>query len=66
MEDNDWDRCYDDELVGREVKALDENCWSPGEMMYLNNNLSKYLVEYPDSSTDLVDVADFDGVEMIL
>ena len=66
VEGNDWDRCYDDELVGCEVKALYENGWSTGEIMYFNNNLSKYLVEYPDSSTDLAEVADFDGVEMIL
>ena len=66
VENNDWDRCYNDELVGRKVKALYENGWSPGEMMYFNNNLSKYLVEYPDSSTDLAEVADFNGVEMIL
>ena len=31
VEDNDWDRCYDDELVGREVKALYENGWFSGE-----------------------------------
>ena len=59
MEDNECDRCYDDELVGRQ-----ENGWFVGKIAYFNENLSKYMIKYEDSSTDLV--SDFDDVEMIL
>ena len=65
MEDNECDRCYDDELVGRQVKGLYENGWFVGKIAYFNDNLSKYMIKYQDSSTDLVDVSDFDDVEMI-
>ena len=58
MEDNECDRCYDDELVGRQVKGLYENGWFVGKIAY--------MIKYQDSSTDLVDVSDFDDVEMIL
>ena len=66
--EEDWeeDRCYDDELVGREVQGLYENGWFTGAISYFNQNIGKYLISYKDGSTDFDDISDFDDVELIL
>ena len=66
LEDKECDRFYDDECIGREVRALYENGWFTGEIIYFNTVLAKHLVEYADSSTELVDIEDFDDTTMIL
>lgn len=64
--DDAKDRCYNDELVGRSVKALYENGWFTGKIKYFNQKICRYLVLYKDKSTDLIDISCIDGVEMIL
>ena len=66
LEDKESDRSYDDECIGREVRALYENGWFTGEILYFNTVLVKYLVKYEDSSTDLVGIEDFDDSTMIM
>ena len=66
LEDKECDRSYDDECIGREVRALYENGWFNGEIMYFNTVLVKYMVKYADSSTDLVGIEDFDDSTMIM
>ena len=64
--DKECDRSYDDEYIGREVRTLYENGWFTGEIIYFNMVLEKYLVEYADSSTELVDIEDFDDTTIIM
>ena len=64
--DNEKDRRYDDELVGRNLKALYENGWFDGKIKYFNENICRYFVLYKEKSSDLIDISDIDGVEMIL
>ena len=52
--------------IGREVRALYENGWFTGEIIYFNTVLVKYMVKYADSSTDLVGIEDFDDSTMIM
>ena len=66
LEDKECDRSYDDECIGREVRALYENGWFTGEIIYFNTVLVKYMVKYADSSTDLVGIEDFDDSTMFM
>ena len=42
------DREKDDELVGRQIKALYENGWFTGKIKYSNKKMCKYIVQYGD------------------
>ena len=64
--DNEKDRRYDDELVGKNLKPLYENGWFDGKIKYFNEKICRYFVLYKDKSSDLIDISDFDGIEMIL
>ena len=55
-----------EELVGRNLKALYENGWFGGKMKYLNEKICRYFVLYKDKSSHLIDIFDIDGVKMIL
>lgn len=66
LEDLEEDRAVDDELVGREVTGLYENGWFKGRIQYFNTSLVKYLVKYEDGSTDLVNIDDFNDIDLIL
>ena len=64
--DDEKDRTFDDELVGRSVKSLYGNGWFTGKNKYFNQEICRYFIEYKDKTTDLIDISDIDGVEMIL
>ena len=42
--DDEKDRRYDDELVGRTVKVLYENGWFSGKVKYFNEKICRYCV----------------------
>lgn len=66
IEDNPEDRSEDDELIGREIKALYENGWYKGEIRYFNSRIGKYKVRFNDGDEDFVGIDEIDGVEVVL
>ena len=64
-EDPEEDWCYDDDLVGQKVNSLYKNGWFTGTISYFNQKTGRFLVSYKDGSTDLIDISDFDDVELI-
>ncbi|MEO0683927.1 MAG: hypothetical protein AAFY76_02490 [Cyanobacteria bacterium J06649_11] len=64
--DNVEDRSEDDELIGRELKALYENGWYKGEIRYFNSRIGKYKVRFSDGDEDFVGIEEIDGVEIVL
>jgi len=64
--DNEEDRSRDDELCGRQIKALYENGWFMGQIEYFNKALAKYRVTYSDDSKDYIGIDVIDGVEIML
>ena len=66
LEDNEDDRTTDAELVGKKVRALYENGWFTGDVVYYNERLGEYKVDYDDSTSDYISLNDIDGVEVIL
>jgi len=66
IEDNPEDRSEDDELIGREIKALYENDWYKGEIRYFNSRIGKYKVRFNDGDEDFVGIDEIDGVEVVL
>ena len=63
---NEEDRSRDDELCGRQIKALYENGWFMGQIQYFNKTLAKYRVTYSDDSEGYIGIDDIDGVEIML
>ena len=61
--DNEQDRLIDDN-VGRKIKALYENGWFTGTIMYYNVTLNEYIVKFEDNTEDYITLDDVDGVEM--
>ena len=66
LKDNVRDRHITDKLVGKKFKALYENGWFIGDIMYFNTALKEYKVVYPDGTSDYIRKDDFDGVQIIL
>ena len=64
--DDEKDRRYEDELVGRTVKVLYEDGWFLGEIKYFNDKISLYCVHYKDKSIDLINISDIDGAQIVL
>ena len=64
--DNVEDRSEDDELIGRELKALYENGWYKVEIRYFNLRIEKYKVQFSDEDKDFVGIEEIDGVEIVL
>merc|ERR1712066_960321 len=61
------DRIYEDELVGRRVRAeFSDEGWSTGFITYFNTKLDEYRAEFPDGSEDYFKKDEIDGVETIL
>ena len=50
MEDNECDRCYDDELVGHQVKGLYENGWFVGK----NRLFQRKFIEVHDPISEFI------------
>ena len=63
--DDEKDRRYEDELVGRTVKVLYENGWFLGEIKYFIDKISLYCVHYKGKSTDLINISDIDGAQIV-
>ena len=64
--DNEEDRYRDDELCGRQIKALYENGWFMGQIEYFNKTLAKYRVMYSGDNEDYIGIDDIGGVEIML
>ena len=64
--DNEDDRYYDAEFVGRKIKGFYETGWQEGTLDWYNDDFRKYRVSYPDGSEDYISLEDIDGVELIL
>ena len=65
-EGNIQDREFTDALVGKKVKALYENGWFIGDIIYFNTVLKKYKVAYSDKTSSYLVIDDFDGIQVIL
>ena len=52
--------------TGLTVKALYENGWFTGDIMYFNTAFEEYKVVYPNETSDYIRKDDFDGVQIIL
>ena len=50
--------------VGRNIKALYENGWHIGEVMYYSFTLGEFKIDYPDYPSDIDDVGIFLLVEI--
>ena len=46
--------------------VLYENGWFLGEIKYFNDKISLYCVHYKDKSTDLINISDIDGAQIVL
>ena len=51
--DNEEDRSFEDEMVGK-VKVLYESGWSVGNVMYYNKALMKYKISFSDGTNDYI------------
>merc|ERR1711974_65223 len=61
------DRIYDDELVGRRVRAeFNDEGWSTGFITWFNTRLNEFRAEFQDGSEDYFKKDEIDGVEIIL
>ena len=61
------DRVYDDELVGRKIKAqYNDEGWSTGTVTWFNTRLGEFRTEFEDGSEDYIKRDEIDGVEIIL
>ena len=60
------DRCEEDELIGRKIRALYDSGWFEGEIRYFNKKMGKYMVRFTDGDEDFVGLEEIDGVEIIL
>ena len=66
LEDNVRDRDITGTIVGKKLKALYENEWFIGDIMYFNTAIEEYKVVYSDRTSDYIRKDDFDGVQIIL
>ena len=68
LEDSEGDRVYQDEfnLVGRKLKALYNNGWFTGDILYFNTSLNEYKVQFDDGSMDYIEPSDIDNVEIMI
>ena len=66
LEDNISDRVLDHQLVGRKVRASYENGWFVGEIVYFNNKLNEFKIDYNDGTSDYVCEDDFNDLDLIL
>ena len=64
--DDEIDRRFDDELIGRKVKVLYENGWFIGEIVYFNEKFAKYKVQFLDNTDYFIGCDEFGDVEIIL
>ena len=63
--DEEKHRLYDADLVGKRVCGMYEaSGWHTGTIQYFNAKLQKYLLQFDDSSTDLIRKEEIDGVEL--
>ena len=63
--DDEGDRMYEWGSVGKKFKILYDGGWYVGKVMYYNQTLSEYKVDFEDGSVDYVSPEDIDGVEVI-
>ena len=68
LDDKEEDRFLNDDfnLVGRKIKALYANGWFIGSISYFSTSLNEYKVEFADGTSDYIEPADIDNVEVII
>ena len=66
LEDRFEDRTEDHELKGRKMKALYENGWFHGDVLYFNSKLEEFKVKFSDGSFDYLKIEDIDRIEVVL
>ena len=66
LNDNVSDRDLQHKLVGQKVKALYDNGWFFGTIVYYNKVLDEFKIDYSDESSDYVKISDFNDTDMIL
>ena len=64
--DEESDRDYHHEFVGRDIKAFYHSGWHQGRVDYWNKELQELKVDYPDGTVDYIKISDIDDVEVML
>lgn len=64
-EDTEIDRDFTHEFVGKNIKALYEDGWAVGTILYYNIAFEKFKVQY-ENDADFIGPEEIDGVEVVL
>merc|ERR1711862_821914 len=64
--DNESDRIYSDQLIGKKVMVNYENGWMTGTLQYFNTTLMEYNALLEDGTEDYMKECDIDGKDIKL
>ena len=65
-EDNEGDRDYDHNLVGRKIRALYNNGWFTGKVLYHNTKMDKLNVRFSDDTDDYISCDEINDTDVQL